>query len=199
MRDVRPQTTTTTGAEVEPLPPVTPPAAPPAALTPTQEQWLATLDATERERFNELPVTAQQRLLDWHRDRLNDCRILAAETARILRPKIEAAPPPELPETTPELLEQLPGGPAHWPQRAAESLARDFGTATDQKLWPAFLKLTMAIWRGDVPAALVIDAYQQGMGPKAKSKGAVFCHALKRNGIFCEGPGVTLHSVVKGL
>jgi hypothetical protein len=117
--------------------------------------------------------------------------VLAAETRSILqaaRRSIALAPP--LPATTAELLEQLPGASVERIATAAEALKRDFGTDKDRRMWPAFRNLCEAVWRGDVPAEKVADAYSQAMGRAAKNKGAVFCRALRDHGITFKGPEV---------
>jgi len=101
--------------------------------------------------------------------------------AELERARPVAAPPP-LPESTAALLAALPGAPADWPAKGASLLSLDFGSAKDRALWPAFERLCHDVWRGAFPADDLADAYRQATGPKAKNRGAVFCHALKSHG-----------------
>ena len=157
------------------------PPSPPASssLSPGQRAFLAALTPPQRARFESLPAADRERMLAPHRPGFD--RVCAREAARKLAPPPDAAPPPP-PVTTAALLERLPGGPAHWPQLAAEALARDFGTPSDRKLWPAFLQVTTAVCAGQFPAAALLDAYRQGMNPQSKNRGAVFNTVLQRHG-----------------
>jgi hypothetical protein len=153
--------------------------------TPSQEAWLASRAPEERQRFDSLPPKDQARLLAVHRDRVNDDPIIVSDQASILRPKVRAAPAPTIPATTAELLEQLPGAPPHWIQLAVSGLMSDFNETP--KYRAALEKLANMVWSGEVEASKVVEAHRQAMGPKSKTRGAVFNTALRNQGIVWEG------------
>jgi hypothetical protein len=141
--------------------------------------FLATLDAGQLARLDAMSQGKRRQILE-HAERAGPAGfpVLLAELERA-RPV--AAPPP-LPESTAALLAALPGAPADWPAKAAESLALDFGGAKDRALWPEFERICHAAWRGAFPAADLVDAHRQATGPKATNRGAVFAVAIKRHG-----------------
>ncbi len=141
-------------------------------------EWLRQLKPEAQSRFHDAPPAVKRDLDDQARRGITPKFLGYVETK--LR-TLGAAPPPEQPKTTDELLEGLPGAPPNWPQMAAEALARDFGTPKDRKLWEGFLRVTMAVWQGRFPAVALADAYRQGMNPASKNPGAVFNTALQRD------------------
>lgn len=141
-------------------------------------EWVRQLKPEAQSRFHDAPPAVKRDLDAQARSGITPKFLGYVETK--LR-TLDAAPPPEQPKTTAELLEGLPGAPPNWPQMAAEALARDFGTPKDRKLWEGFLRVTMAVWQGRFPAVALADAYRQGMNPASKNPGAVFNTALQRD------------------
>jgi len=86
-----------------------------------------------------------------------------------------------LPRSTEEALAQLPGSDGAMSRHTAECLVRDFGSKMDRNLWKRFVEICESVRLGQVPAAELLDAYRQGMSPKAEKPGAVFWIAWKRN------------------
>ena len=101
--------------------------------------------------------------------------VLMAEAERILRPR-PSAPAVPAPRTTGELMARIRECPSYVP-RLAQALAEDLG---DHRSWRGLHKLCERAWRGEIPPEALADAYRQATGPKAKNRGAVFTHALKR-------------------
>ena len=103
--------------------------------------------------------------------------ILAAELARRTAPPAPPAPPPgTLP--TAELLATLPGR-----HDLIMVVARRLGEETgDFRLASlrTFEMMAAAVARRSVPAAVLIDCWRQGMGPRAGHKGKVLVAAWKR-------------------
>ena len=84
--------------------------------------------------------------------------------------------------TTPGLVAAVAGGDPRFVAELAESLCRDLGGAGDRRRWGALHALAKQVLDRVVPAEDVLDAYRQGMGPRALSRGAVFTTALRRLG-----------------
>jgi hypothetical protein len=154
---------------------------PPPPLTPGQVAWLETLSAGERARFEALGPEDRARFLDphTHGPNLDPCidREQRQQLAPIALP--EVIPPPE---STYELLANLPGKPPEWVSMTAEALVQEFGTKQDRRLWAAFLHVSQAVWDGVMSVADVLDCYRQAMDPQARNRGAVFNHALRAKG-----------------
>lgn len=148
-------------------------------LTPGQHEFLRSLPSQAVAVFESLSPEKQAETLAPHLRGLD--RIIAGEFAR-RRLASDAPPPPDVPETTVDLIARLPGGPPPWVQVLAESLARDFGGKKDRNLWSAFLAVAQAVWRGEFPADRVADAYRQATGPAARNPGAVFNYAIQVHG-----------------
>ena len=138
-------------------------------LTPEQLAVFATLPHEDRDRILSLHTKGFHRLA---------AKIEAAK----LVPVAELPPPPVIPRTTEERLEQLPGAPAHWPKQAAEALVQDFGNARDRKLWRAFAMITHDVWTGRCPVEVLLHAYRKAMEPHVKNPGAYFNTTLQDQG-----------------
>ncbi len=95
-------------------------------------------------------------------------RIMRAEALKRLAPR-RTAPPPPL--TTTELLQRIGEDPT-FPLKAANALAAEFGDHASFRGFESRLRV-------HDPDALV-EAYRQASGPKARNRGAIFMHALKR-------------------
>jgi hypothetical protein len=147
-------------------------------LTPGQRDFLAGLDADRRARFDRLGPGRRSQLLAGFR--FGPDRIAEEEAYRSLSAPPPASIPP--PASTREMIERLPGGDPALVPSAAEALCRDFGAARDRQLWPALRSLTEQVWRRELPAEDVLDAYRQAMGPGARVRGAVFTKALRNLG-----------------
>lgn len=156
-----------------------PPSTATSELTDGQKVWFEGLTSEQRDAFAALPVKAQARLLEWHRNGPNPDKVIAAETARDLKPQAAPTPPRPLPESTAELLEQLPGAPPDWTYQAARALVLDFGERKDQELWREFQRITLAVQAGGLPAEIVVNAYRQAMATGIEKPGAKFWAALK--------------------
>jgi hypothetical protein len=148
-------------------------------LTPGQRDFLDGLDADRRARFEQLGSGRRSQLLAGFR--FGPDRVAEQEARRSL-----SGPPPALPPVPPgstrEMIERLPGGDPALVPSAAESLCLDFGGQRDRQLWPALRRLAEQVWRGEVPAEDVLEAYRQAMGPGARVRGAVFTKALRNLG-----------------
>ena len=104
--------------------------------------------------------------------------ILAAELARRTAPPAPPEPPPQTLPTV-ELFELLPG--RHdlimVAARRLSEETEDFKVASLR----TFEKMTEAVATRSVPAAVLIDCWRQGMGPKSEHKGKVLVAAWKRS------------------
>jgi hypothetical protein len=103
--------------------------------------------------------------------------ILAAEIARRTAPPPPPEPPPAM-VPTPQLLESLPG--RHdlimvATRRLCEETG-DFNVATQR----TFEQMAMAVATRAVPAAVLIDCWRQGTGPRAEHRGKVLVAAWGR-------------------
>jgi hypothetical protein len=87
-------------------------------------------------------------------------------------------PRPEAPETLLEVLDRIHEDPS-FPARAADWLYRTFG---DQKSYSGYKARCNAAWRGELPVGLLLEAYEQAVGPKARNRGVIFMFALRGAG-----------------
>ncbi len=110
-------------------------------------------------------------------------RILAAEVARRSAPPPPPEPPPQsLP--TPELLARLPGR-HDLIAAAAHRLAVD---TVDLKSWGYYQRAAFAVASRSCPAEALLTCWRQATGPSARSRGAVFATAWKREARDRRGP-----------
>jgi hypothetical protein len=148
-------------------------------LTPGQRDFLEGLDADRRARFDQLGPGRRSQLLAGFR--FGPDRIAEEEALRSLSRPAPTLPPIP-PSSTREMIERLPGGDPALVPSAAEALCRDFGAARDRQLWAALRSLTEQVWRRELSAEDVLDAYRQAMGPRSRVRGAVFTKALRNLG-----------------
>ncbi len=151
------------------------------AYTATQLEWLASLTEAQRARFDELSPGRKREVIAPHTHRLCTDPAHATEAARSLAPRPRSATVRAMPETLEGMWGTLPGAPATWPPRVAEMMRRHFGTAEDERLWPAFHALALAVWRGEFSPDGVLDALRQANKPGVRNRGALFNHALQRD------------------
>jgi hypothetical protein len=118
-----------------------------------------------------LPEATANLVLTWL---LTGDRILVAEARKKLAP-----PPrrPEAPRTLPEVLGRIREDPA-FPALAADWLA---SALQDRKSYSGFKARCEEAWRGELPVDRLVSAYEQATGPRAKNRGALFMHAVRRN------------------
>jgi hypothetical protein len=83
-------------------------------------------------------------------------------------------PRPETPRTLSEVLGRIREDPS-FPAMAADWLSLAFG---DRKSYSGFLARCAEAWRGELPVPLLMSAFEQATGPKAKNRGAVFMYAV---------------------
>ena len=121
-------------------------------MTAEQQAWL---DA--------LPAATRDQVLTWL---LTSDPILVAEAKKKLAPP---RPCPETPRTLPELLSHIREAPA-FPALAADWLAKTFG---DQKSYSGFKARCEEAWRGELPVARLVSAYEQATSPGEESRDAV--------------------------
>jgi hypothetical protein len=76
----------------------------------------------------------------------------------------------------PELLSHIRDDPA-FPALAADWLA---SALDDRKSWAGFKARCEEAWRGDLPVPLLLSAFEQATGPKARNPGAIFMYAVRR-------------------
>jgi hypothetical protein len=146
------------------LPTLTPPATDSAALD--------ALSPEEQARFWQLPEATRRRILTWLG--LGD-RICLGEARRLLAPP----PPPEPPPSslsTPELLAGLPGRP----DRVAAAAGRLAAELGDQRSYLFYRSAAVEVCSRRQPPEALVDAWRQGMSPKARRRGAVFTTAWGR-------------------
>jgi hypothetical protein len=127
-------------------------------LTPEQQARLAAL-----------PTASRDQVLLWL---ATGDRILVAEARCKLAPP---RPRPEAPKSLPELLGRIREDPSY-PALAACELARALG---DAKSYSGYLSRCTDAWRGEIPVASLVEAYEQATGPKARNPGAIFMYAVK--------------------
>ncbi len=130
----------------------------PLSLTPEQQARLAAL-----------PASSRDLVLFWLQ---SGDPILLAEARKKLAPP---RPQPEAPQTLPELLARIREDPSY-PALAASGLAQEFH---DAKSWAAFKARCEEAWRGELPVARLVSAYEQATGPQARNRGALFMYALR--------------------
>jgi hypothetical protein len=97
------------------------------------------------------------------------------EARRLLAPPPPREPPPSALATA-ELLAGLPGRPDRV-AAAAGRLAVELG---DPRSYAYFLRVAGSVCARQQPATVLVNAWRQGMSPKAKSPGAVFAMAWRR-------------------
>jgi len=74
-----------------------------------------------------------------------------------------------------EVLDRIHEDPP-FPALAADWLYRTFG---DQKSYSSYKARCKAAWRDELPVGLLLEAYEQAVGPKARSRGVIFMFALR--------------------
>jgi DNA-binding MarR family transcriptional regulator len=177
--------------EVIPLAPalVAPPEPTPPApsLTEGQAAFLAGLSPDERARFDGWPVERRAKALAPHARGLDP--VIARDCRSKLAPPSETSPATIPVLTVPEVLGQVAAGDVASAGKAAEWMCRDFGLPADRGLWGQFNLIVMAIGRGRLNLADVIEAYNQAVEtdverrkrnlPPVKNRGAKFWSALK--------------------
>jgi helix-turn-helix protein len=131
---------------------------------------IVSLTPEQARRFEELSPAMRERVMA---HLATGDRILVGEAHKILTPRPE--PKPE-PRSTAELLAQIQDRPIHavW---AAEELARAFN---DRKSWRGFRAVCERAWRGEFPPDVLVTAWREASGGKARNPGAVFNHVVKR-------------------
>jgi hypothetical protein len=147
-------------------PPATP--APAPALRPAKPSQALPLTPEQAARLAELPEATRDLVLTWL---MSADRILVAEARKKLAP-----PPrrPEAPQSLRETLERIREDPSY-PALAASGLASLW---SDQRSFAGYLARLEDAWRGDIPVARLIAAFDQAQGPRAKNPGAIFNHCL---------------------
>jgi Helix-turn-helix domain len=162
-----------TQAEAVPLVPGTPSARSSAIPTPGAASLPALalpLTPEQQARLAAMPLASRDQVLLWL---ATGDPILVAEARSKLAPP---RPRPEAPTTLPELLGRIREDPSY-PALAACELARALG---DAKSYSGYLARCTAAWRGEIPAARLVGAYEQATGPKARNPGAIFMVAVRR-------------------
>jgi hypothetical protein len=162
-----------------PIPAADPAAAGAEALTEGQRACLGRLDADQRARLDAMSPAKRAAFLEPHRHGFDEdgFRKLAASELAACR---AAIPPPEMPQWTFELIGRLPepGVPREWTEKAADWMADDFGTKRDRRLFREFHRIALAVWRGRLDPALVVNAWRQAMADGIENRGAKFWKAL---------------------
>ena len=155
---------------------VVPPKAAPAAKPPVPVEAApclppgVSLTSAETSRLESLSSSTREQVLSW----LSSCDpILIGEARRRLSPA--AAPRPE-PATTLELLHRLRED-IRFPSQAAAALSQEFD---DVRSWCGFHRALERAWRGELPVEVLLDAYEQASGPRARNPGAIWNHVIKR-------------------
>jgi DNA-binding MarR family transcriptional regulator len=154
------------GALADSLPPK---AAPAPATSPTTAGPALPLTAEQQARLDALPAATRDLVLTWL---LTGDRILVAEAKKKLAPP---RPRPEAPRTLPEVLGRIREDPS-FPALAADWLA---SALDDRKSWSGFKARCEEAWRGDLPVARLLSAFEQATSPKARNRGALFMFALR--------------------
>jgi hypothetical protein len=142
--------------------------APVPAPSPAKAGPAPTLTPEQQARLEVLPAATRDLVLTWL---LTGDRILVAEARKKLAP-----PPrrPEAPRSVRETLERIREDPSY-PALAASGLASLW---SDQRSFARYLARLEDAWRGDIPVARLIAAFDQAQGPRAKNPGAIFNHCL---------------------
>jgi hypothetical protein len=148
------------------------------ALTAGQRAFLASLSPEQRAGFDAATPGKRAALLKPHEKGFDPIIRQFQERSRELPAAAPPAPPP-LPVTLEELIEQLPGSPRDWPQRAAQGMAVTFGTRKDEQLWGEFHKIAELVAAGRIDPGPVLNALRQAMAPWIKKPGAKFWAAFK--------------------
>lgn len=129
------------------------------------------LSPGEAARLGEVSGATRERVLAWL---ATGDPVLMAEARKLLSQPPESRPAPA---STAELLARIREDPRRVAQ-AAELLARDF---EDRKSWTALHARCKDAWEGRLEPAALAAAYRQAIGPKARNRGAIFMHVLKRS------------------
>jgi hypothetical protein len=82
---------------------------------------------------------------------------------------------PEAPKTLLEVLDRIREDPS-FPALAADWLVKTFG---DHKSYNGFKARCEEAWRRELPVLLLMSAFDQATGPKARNCGALFMYALR--------------------
>jgi hypothetical protein len=154
------------------IPRVEPPrSAPVPATSPARAGPAPVLPPEQKARLDALPEATANLVLTWL---LSADRILVAEARKKLAP-----PPrrPEAPRSVRETLERIREDPSY-PALAASGLCRLW---SDQKSFSGFKSRLEDAWRGDIPVAQLLSAFDQATGPKVKKPGALFMYAVRQN------------------
>jgi hypothetical protein len=120
--------------------------------------------------LSHLPEAVQQQVYLWL---MSGDVILMHEAQRRLTPP---RPRPVEPQSLPKLLSRIRESP-EYPATAAAALAR---ALSDPKSYSGFKARCEEAWRGELPVARLVSAYEQATGPKAKNPGAIFMYAVRR-------------------
>ena len=83
---------------------------------------------------------------------------------------------PVRPASTEELLLRIREDPS-WVPAAAELLAESLG---DRKSWLGFHAACRRAWEGVIEPSVLVEAWRQATGGKARNPGAVFMTVVKR-------------------
>jgi hypothetical protein len=148
---------------------------PKAALVPATSPMTASpvpvLTPEQKARLDALPEATANLVLTWL---LTGDRILVAEAKKKLAPP---RPRPEAPRSVRETLERIREDPSY-PALAASGLASLW---SDQRSYSGFKARLEDAWRGDIPVARLLSAFDQATGPKAKKPGALFMYAVRKD------------------
>jgi hypothetical protein len=148
-------------------------------LTAGQRAFVEALDEGQRAAFGAMGQSKRDWLLGPHKDGFD---LVIADFQR--RTEIASRPPEPprpMPETTEDLIAQLPGACQTWALRLAEHLVQAFDSREDRKLWGELHKVAMAIWDGRIDPEDALKAYRGAMRPSTRNRGGYFWRALKRN------------------
>lgn len=137
---------------------------------PLEAAQLAVLSPSERSRLGELPASSRAQVQAWL---ASGDPICLGEARRRLRPP---RAPATAPSSTAELLGRLGEDPS-FAALAAQRLSEEFG---DARSWDGYHALCARAWRGEVPASVLVSAYREACGPRARNRGAILQHAVRR-------------------
>jgi hypothetical protein len=126
------------------------------------------LTPEQKARLDALPEATANLVLTWL---LTGDPILVAEAKKKLVPP---RPRPEAPRSLRETIARIREDPSY-PALAASGLCRLW---SDQKSFSGFKSRLEDAWRGDIPVAQLLSAFDQAQGPRAKNPGAIFNHCL---------------------
>jgi hypothetical protein len=127
------------------------------------------LTPEQKARLDAMPAAARDQVLIWL---ATGDPILVSEARKRLAPP---RPRPEAPRTLPEVLGRIREDPT-FPSLAADWLSSALG---DRKSYSGFKARCEEAWRGELPVARLLSAYEQATGPKAKNPGALFMYAVR--------------------